>query len=86
MDAKRHAMRHSSGVRRIRMRDYVDAMGMTETHDPTEFTCRTCGSEVILKTRAMFTSAYPAGKVRDRRYACRRDSSHDVGPLTAHRS
>ena len=56
-------------------------MSLTETHDPTEFECGTCGSEVILRTQTMFTSASPAGTVRDRRYLCRRDSTHDLGPL-----
>jgi predicted RNA-binding Zn-ribbon protein involved in translation (DUF1610 family) len=56
-------------------------MSLTETHDPTEFHCGTCGSEVVLRTQTMFTSASPAGKVRSRRYLCRRDSAHDLGPL-----
>lgn len=55
-------------------------MSLTETHDPTEFRCGTCGSDVVLKTQTMFTSAAPAGQVRSRRYICRRDSSHDLGP------
>jgi hypothetical protein len=57
-------------------------MALTAIDDPTEFTCATCGSEVILRTQMMFTSAAPAGTVKDRRYICRRDPRHDVGELT----
>lgn len=56
-------------------------MSLIETHDPTEFHCGTCGSEVVLRTETMFTSAYPTGKVRSRRYQCRREVAHDLGPL-----
>lgn len=56
-------------------------MSLTENHDPTPFRCAACGSEVILVTQTMFTSAYPGGKVRSRNHQCRRDSTHDIGTL-----
>ena len=55
---------------------------LTAIDDPTGFTCATCGSEVILRTQMMFTSAAPAGAVKDWRHICRRDPAHDVGELT----
>lgn len=56
-------------------------MSLTSTYYPTEFTCATCGSGVELWTETMWTSAYPAGKVRNRKYVCRRDRAHDLGTL-----
>jgi hypothetical protein len=56
-------------------------MSLTETYDPTGFTCAVCGSEVILWTQTMFTSAAPGGTARARKYQCRLDASHDLGQL-----
>lgn len=56
-------------------------MSLAEAHDPTDFTCGTCGSEVVLKTQTMFTAAAPAGQVRSRQHICRHDPSHDLGPM-----